>query len=202
MLGWRVVSTVGVRSGASVRTKTRGGSSVVGKTLTEKSSGDAVDVPVSQGRWTLDDAENGEAACASTPLVQGGMATPDAGGESEDCQSEGRPPSQTRQAPCYSPLIRRRTSLVQMPSSPALPPMPVTASCETGVQPRGVDIRLPDTGEGYGPAGGRRQSTRIAARNQAAAASLGLVPDASSGGRGAPGQAAVSKGKGQRGRRT
>ena len=166
------------------------------------------DRPVSQGLLVWDEAEDMSAHLGDTGTRASGGGDgevtppcPSGGVESEDCQSEGEPSSRTRQAPCYSPLIRRRTSLVQRPSSPALPPRPVAAPSETGVQPRGVDSRLPDTGEGHGPAGGRRQSARIATRNRAAAASLGLVPDASSGSRGAPGQVVASKGQGRRGRR-
>jgi hypothetical protein len=174
------------------------------RAVTRAPTGDQeTDRAVSQGLLVWDEAED-----TSTPFGDTGMGAfegcegevtppcPTGGVESEDCQSEGEPSSQVRQAPCYSPLIRRRTSLVQRPSSPALPPRPLAAPSETEVQPRGVDSRLPDTGEGYGPAGGRRQSARIATRNRAAAASLGLVPDAPSGSRGAPGQVVASNGAG------
>ena len=108
-----------------------------------------------------DEAENMSAHLGDTGTrafeVGDGQVTPpcpSGGVESADCESEGaEPSSQIRQASCYPPVIRRLTTLVHRPSSPAHPPRPATVPSDAGVQPRGVDNRLPDTGEGYVPRG-------------------------------------------------
>lgn len=87
-----------------------------GNTLTAPCGHDAIDVPVSQGRLVLDDSDDVDVS---------GMVTPVAGSAvSEDDLEEGRSPSLDRQAPCYSPPLRRRASKVERPLSPALPPRP------------------------------------------------------------------------------
>ena len=98
-----------------------------GNTLTTPSGHDAVDVPVSQGRLRLDSSDDACASHVAKPLESSGLATPVTGAmASDDEQMEGGSSSLDKQIPCYSRPLRRRASKVEMPSLPALLPVPVS----------------------------------------------------------------------------
>ena len=98
-----------------------------GNTLTAPSGLDAVDVLVSQGRLRLDSSDDACASHVAKPLESSGLATPVTGAmASDDEQEEGGSSSLDKQIPCYSRPLRRRASKVEMPSLPALLPVPVS----------------------------------------------------------------------------
>ena len=161
---------------------------------------DCSDVDVSAYAVDRGRLDVSEAMGAATPLDPGGLATPVAAeADSDDGREAGGQFAGVDQAPCYSPAVRRARSLVEMPSSPALPPRPVARSGSAPEQAGTGSSNMPAGPSAYGPDLGRRRSARLEARNQAAGHGVrfGSAPGGAEGGGRARGRGA-GRGGGRR----
>ena len=140
-----------------------------------------IDRPMSQGLFDCDDVDASAYAVGrgrfDASEATGGLATPLAGVS----ESEGEGDTELPRSRPYYAAPKRSRSLVEMPSSPARPPKSLSRrGTSRGASP--VDAaraRSVESPAAPGPELGRRRSSRIEARSQAAVASQGVGPPAS-----------------------